>query len=389
MLWPLIPVGLLLLAQLVGWVTMGPSFHTSWVLWSTLLTLALIVLRLGLIRYGTRLVGSSAMNVGFGVHSLLLLAATAINPFFAIYSFVGYFDAPRWFRGRWIVTVTVVTGLLCAFGQAGGLAGVGDEPWILLPLIAVNLVASQAVLRLDRVREVEVRKREQVAEELAAAHRGNLRLHQRLLDQAKETGVSQERARLSREIHDTVAQGLVAVIRQLEAIPETDLGGNARKRVERAETSAHSCLDEARRAVAALAPRQLQSKELADAVKDELEVWSERTGLRTELAVDGEPGPPGEHDHVVLRVVQESLSNAAKHAGDCQVTVSLSWTPQMIMVDVCDDGVGFNHEQVERTSDGRQHGLAGMATRVAEVEGRWSVESRPGEGCTVSAVVPR
>ncbi|MFI6575039.1 sensor histidine kinase [Nocardiopsis sp. NPDC050513] len=386
--WPLAPIGLLLLSQAVAWLPPGLLPH-EWLLWSALLTLPLVMVRLALLRYGQSPISEPVLKTGFVLHTVLLLLATALNPYLAIYAFVGYFDARRWFDGGWTIAVMVATSLLSAFGQAGGLAGLWNGPWVVLVLTLVNLAISQTILRLEQAREKEMRRRERVAEELAAAHRGNLRLHQQLLDQARETGVSLERARLSREIHDTVAQGLVAVIRQLQAIPDTELGGVARQRLELAEASAHTCLDEARRAVVALAPRQLRSQGLCDAVREELELWSARTGLRSELVVDGSPGPAAEHDHVVLRVVQESLSNVARHAGDCQVTVSLSWLPEMVMVDVYDDGVGFDHDRLVKAPDGQRHGLAGMAARVAEVAGQWSVESRSGEGCTVSAVVPR
>jgi len=251
----------------------------------------------------------------------------------------------------------------------------------------VNVVIATFMARLEHKREDAIRERERAAHELREAHDRNLALQDQLVDQARERGVVQERARLSREIHDTVAQGLVGVIRQLEAIPADQLEPTVRQRVAVAEDAARASLEEARRAVAALAPRQLQQQGLADAVRGELAVWSERTGQRAELSLDGEVDVAGgavgdesgdrtgEHGAVVLRVVQESLSNAARHAGPCTVTVSLSGSPEMIMVDVHDDGVGFTPGSDRMAGPVNGHGLAGMAARVDEVAGTVTVRA--------------
>src|SRR5699024_10157250 len=84
--------------------------------------------RLVLVRFDEGWVDRPATKVGFVLHSLLVLALTVANPFSAIYSIVGYLDGGRWFRGRWATGVVVVTAVLCAFGQAGGLYGLRDIP---------------------------------------------------------------------------------------------------------------------------------------------------------------------------------------------------------------------------------------------------------------------
>src|SRR5699024_2760445 len=129
----------------------------------------------------------------------------------------------------------VVTAVLCAFGQAGGLYGVGAMPGVLVALIVVNIVIATFMAQLEQRRELAIREREEAARELQEAHGRNLALQDQLVEQARERGVVQERARLSREIHDTVAQGLVGVIRQLEAIPGDRLEPPVRRRVAIAE----------------------------------------------------------------------------------------------------------------------------------------------------------
>lgn len=386
---PLAPVGLLLLSQAAGWLSVTRLLPLESMLASIPLTLVLLVARLAMIRLGDTWVDRTATKVGFVVHSLLVVALTVANPFTAIYSFVGYLDSGTWFRGRWMIGTVVVTAVLCAFGQAGGWYGLSAMPGVLVALIVVNVVIATFMTRLEQGRETAIEEREVAARKLQEAHDRNLVLQDQLIDQARERGVVQERARLSREIHDTVAQGLVGVIRQLEAIPGDRLEPQVRHRVVVAEDAARASLEEARRAVAALAPRQLQQQGLADAVRGELAVWTERTGQQAELSLDGEVDEAGDHGAVVLRVVQESLSNAARHAGPCTVTVSLSGSPEVIMVDVHDDGVGFTPGNGQPAGPVNGHGLAGMAARVTEVSGTVTVESAPGEGCTVSAVVPR
>lgn len=139
-------------------------------------------------------------------------------------------------------------------------------PALFVVLAAVNVGLAMIMMRVTVSREREVEARERAVEELAEAHRENLALQDELLRQARQAGIADERARLSRELHDTVAQGLVGVIRQLENLPD-DLDPAIQQRVERADQAARSCLVDARRAVRALGPQQLQAGDLADAVR--------------------------------------------------------------------------------------------------------------------------
>lgn len=234
------------------------------------------------------------------------------------------------------------------------------------------------ILTDDRERQVQAR--EQAAADLAAVNAENVALHEQLLARAQERGVAEERARLSREIHDTVAQGLVGVITQLESVPD-DLPPPVGQRIDRAEMAAKDCLTEARRAVRALAPRQLRDGMLTDAVRDLAAAGA--PDLEIELVTSGAAAGT-DHDAVALRVVQESVSNARRHSRSYRVTITLSWLPDALLVDVCDDGIGFDPDRVTAG-----HGLSGMAVRVRRAGGRLAVESVPGHGTTVSAVLPR
>jgi signal transduction histidine kinase len=316
------------------------------------------------------------------LHGLTLLVGVILNRFLCVYAFLGFLDVERFLPRRLVVGGIAGTALLCAFGQAGAVAGVTGSPLVFMALLLVNLGLAGAMTWFARLREEHAEERERAAAELAEAHRENLVLHEQLLEQARAAGVAQERARLSREIHDTVAQGLVGVIRQLEALP-AELGQGARPGIERAEHAARDCLSEARRAVRALAPRQLDEDDLAGALQGLVEGWSAAQGTPAELVVVGTP-TAGEGDDAVLRIAQESLANVARHARASSVTVTLSALPDSLLLDIADDGIGFD---LGTAVPGR--GLAGMRERLAEIGGRLVVESEPGRGTTIAVEVPR
>lgn len=385
----LAPVLLLAVSALLGQLLTPALLLPERMAMSYAPTVLLLALRLLAELLHTRLrVGSAPMIAGYVVHALVLLAGVALNPFLCIYAFFGYVDADRLLGIRLAGPAVVITGLTCAFGQAGGLPGVSATPALFAVLGAVNVGLALIMMRVTVSREREVDARERAVEELARAHQQNLVLQDELLHQAHQTGIADERARLSRELHDTVAQGLVGVIRQLENLPD-DLDPAVRLRVERADQAARSCLVDARRAVRALGPQQLQDGDLTDAVRAVVGSFSLSSDIATQVRVDGSPAVDGtdrtEGDEVVLRVVQEALSNVARHSRATAVTVTVSWLPDELIVDVRDDGVGFCPETVRR---GR--GLDGMAERLAAAGGRLEIESRPdGGGTTVVAGLPR
>lgn len=377
------PLPLLAVSTALGWLLTPELLIRDRMLLSLWPTAGLAAIRVAVeVAYDRLRVGSAPVLVGWAVHAVTLIAAVALNPFVCIYAFFGFVDADRFLAGRLGGPAVVITGLTCGFGQAGGLPGVTATPALFVALSAVNVTLASMMRRFSLSREQEVAARERAVAELALAHEENLALQQELIGRARDTGVVEERARLSRELHDTVAQGLVGVIRQLENLPG-DLDERARERVERAEQAARDCLTETRRAVRALGPQQLQEASLVDAIRAVVENWSLANEIAAEVRIDGLP-TPGAADDVVLRVVQEALANVSRHAGAGAVTVTLSWLADELIVDVRDDGAGFDPDAVVR---GR--GLDGMAERLAAAAGRLVVESAAGEGTTVVAVVPR
>jgi signal transduction histidine kinase len=181
-----------------------------------------------------------------------------------------------------------------------------------------------------------------------------------------------ERQRLAHELHDTLAQGLAGVVLQLEAA-EQYLDGKAAHLVTRARETAGACLVDTRRAVAALRPEPLAAATLVDALRRLCDRCVVRGTVRA-------CHPPVEV--VALRVVQEALANAAKHAEADEVTVTVEYLTGELRLVVRDDGRGFDPASV-----GGGFGLATMRERVASVGGTLSVTSAPGAGTTVTATL--
>lgn len=210
----------------------------------------------------------------------------------------------------------------------------------------------------------------------------------RLFDRSARLGAVEERNRLAREIHDTLAQGLTAAglqIESAEALLETDADPErVSDALSRALDLTRSNLEEARRSVLDLRAAPLEGRSLPDALRFLVDRWEEETGVATRFqAVNaGRPLPP-RAEVALYRVCQEALNNVARHAAAGRVTVGLVSTPDAVRLSVEDDGRGFDPD-----SPTDRHGLVGMGERVEMLGGGLEVWSRPGEGTSVKATVP-
>jgi signal transduction histidine kinase len=222
-------------------------------------------------------------------------------------------------------------------------------------------------------------ERAQLIGELEASREENTRL-------SREAGVAAERARIAAEIHDTLAQGFTSLVTLVQAA-ESELDGDpdkARRHLQLAARTARENLGEARALVAGLMPSALGTGSLDDAIRRQLERLAEETPIRATYRADGEStGLPTVTEVVLLRAVQESLTNVRKHAGASQVRISLRVNGSVANLRVDDDGAGFDPALA---SDG--FGLRGMRTRAEQVGGSLSVHSGV-SGTTVELEVPR
>jgi len=205
----------------------------------------------------------------------------------------------------------------------------------------------------------------------------------------RDRGVHEERERLSREIHDTLAQGFTSVVALSRAAESALARGDvaaARERLSLIERTASDNLDEARLIVAELTPGHLQSRTLGEALHRLGAAVSSENGLRADVRVEGEPVPlGGSAEVVILRTAQEALSNVRRHAAAGHVDLTLAYVdPERVVLEVRDDGRGFD-PQVTRAG----FGLDGLHARAAQVGGAVHLRSGPGAGTTLRLEVPR
>jgi signal transduction histidine kinase len=318
----------------------------------------------------------------------LTALAIAMSPLGGIIAWSQYMICGTFFTGPLLWTAIAGSSVLMTAVQVGGFPAIPRSWTLSAGLFAFDVAIGLVSIGMANRREEAVLRRNAVTRRLLAEQQRNAELQQQLLDQARTVGVRTERARLARDLHDTVAQGLVAVVTQLEAIDDTTLADDtARRRVDNAKALARQSLDEARRAVDALRPPALDDATLAEAIEATLDGWREVNRIATDLTVSGTPRSTAA-DPALLRVVQEALSNAARHSRACRVAVSLDYLEDEVLLDVHDDGAGFRPDPGRRPSATGGHGLSSMAERLRLAGGTLAVESEPGAGCVVSAAVP-
>ncbi len=210
----------------------------------------------------------------------------------------------------------------------------------------------------------------------------------RLAAAERDRGVHEERERISREIHDTLAQGFTSVVTLARAADSALARGDAetvRERLALIERTASDNLAEARLIVAELTPGHLQSRTLVQALERLGTSLSSENGLRADVQVSGDPAPlGGVAEVVILRTAQEALSNVRRHAAAARVDLALDYDPGRVVLTVRDDGRGFDTD-----ADAGGFGLDGLRARAAQVGGEVSLVSAPGVGTTLRLEVPR
>jgi len=226
-------------------------------------------------------------------------------------------------------------------------------------------------------------------EELQGALAENAGLHAQLLAQAREAGRLDERGRVAREIHDTLAQGLTGIITQLEAAQQA---GDRFPEVGQACALARESLNEARRSVQALRPAPLEEARLPEAIAKMARRWSKTSSVAVTFTSTGESKPLlAELEVTLFRAAQEALTNVAKHARASRVGLTVSYMDDVVLLDVRDDGIGFDLALVDGQSvpdGGHQFGLQAMSQRLRQVGGDLEIESVPGSGTAINARVP-
>jgi len=213
---------------------------------------------------------------------------------------------------------------------------------------------------------------------------------QELAEAEREAGRLAERGRLAREIHDTLAQGLISIVLLLEATEDAlpPASATARRHLEQALRTARENLGEARRLVWELRPESLATASLGEALQRQVQRLGEETGIAASATVTGRPRQlPADTEVALLRIAQEALANVRKHSGASRVALTLSYMEDETVLDVRDDGVGFDPREC-RARAGGGYGLRVMNERVHELGGQLTVETSPGKGTTVAVSLP-
>ncbi|HZW02429.1 MAG TPA: sensor histidine kinase [Anaerolineaceae bacterium] len=252
---------------------------------------------------------------------------------------------------------------------------VGTIPTTVFVVVYVRLYTQQAEAR-NRVQNL--------LGELETAHRQLAEYTTRIEDLT----LANERQRMARELHDTLAQGLAGLILQLEAVDSHLSSGRSERAqaiVNQAMDRARETLKDARRVIDDLRSGDADMPDLAEPVRHEVERFCAASGIECELAMNLPAGiPEGVREHV-LRAVREGLTNIARHAQARRVQVRLSQQDGRLVVEIIDDGLGFDPALVGQPG---HYGLVGMRERARLAGGLLEITSQPQQGTRLRMTIP-
>lgn len=341
-------------------------------------------------RSGTRSQGSGdrAALIWLALLTLLWIGTTVLAPDAAFLVFPLFFLVlhllPDWWGpvGVFALALIAIAALAAHRGlSVGGVTG---------PLVGAGVAVAIGVGVRTLVREVHAR--EQLVDRLLAAQA-------QLAETERAAGVETERTRMAAELHDTVAQSLSSIQlllsaaeRRLDDDSRTEDAAHpddapGRREIALAKESAGAALAETRAFIRALSSPALAAATLPDALARIVAEADTAAEAAVAFRSQGTARSlPRSVDTTILRVVQGALGNAVAHAHAQTVTVTLTYETGRAMVDIADDGRGFDPGAVRPSAESDSFGLDVMRGRVAAVGGSLRVDSRPGEGTRVTAV---
>jgi len=304
-----------------------------------------------------------------------------LSPAFYIALFGLFIMVFRHLPIRYAVIAAVLLMIATIFEQiddtSGSFSLTDPVIWLFFFMVLVSVILGfwiTSIINQSTQRRQLIEQLEAAQAELAAAER--------------REGILEERQRLAREIHDTLAQGFTSIVMHLEAA-EGALSdpGTAQKHIDRARSTARSSLEQARRVVRDLKPDSLEKHSLPEAVERAALHWGEEAGIPVTVNTTGDPLPLHPNIEVtLLRATQEALHNIRKHAQATAVQLTLSYMGDVVTLDVQDDGAGLDGAEPSPLSGG--YGLQAMRERVEACDGTLTLESDSGEGTTVVVTIP-
>lgn len=258
----------------------------------------------------------------------------------------------------------------------------GGRSWMAAPLIAKSRVIGMLSLVHSQPGYYEAGALdllEVVADGVAIAIE-NARLYR----QAQETAVMSERARLARELHDSLAQPIYSMSLYVDATRLALSSGKtdvADENVEQIGALLREAMSDMRLLTFELRPSTLEEEGLVGALQDRLEAVEQRSGLQTALEVEGKGRLPLSVEADVYRIAQEALNNVVKHAQAAHVSVQVRFSEGQFSMVIEDDGKGFDLESAERSGG---MGLRSMRERARQIAAELTFKTEPGKGTTVS-----
>ncbi|MFI0778467.1 GAF domain-containing sensor histidine kinase [Streptomyces sp. NPDC021212] len=223
---------------------------------------------------------------------------------------------------------------------------------------------------------------------ILAQHAAIALTNARLYERSRELTIAGERARLAHELHDAVSQKLFSLrltAQAAAALVDRD-PARAKEELHQVAALAAEAADELRSAVVELRPAALDEDGLVATLRTQVQVLDRAHTARVTFEALGVRALPAAQEEALLRVAQEALHNALRHADARQVDVTLSRHHQGAVLRVSDDGVGFDPLAVRRA--GRHLGLVSMRDRASGVGGGLTVHSAPGKGTVIEMEVP-
>ncbi|WP_292688062.1 sensor histidine kinase [Microbacterium sp. SCN 70-27] len=290
---------------------------------------------------------------------------------------------------RWAIPFSVIILIVVI---AAPLLHAGSTTYanVIGPLVGGVFAFGIARGYLELVRDGRERKR--LIASLVTAQEETAQLQDELARTQRESGAGIERVRVSRDIHDTVAQALssIGILARSAQTTSPDQVGITLGQIDQL---ARDGLVDARRIVNAMTPAELEGSALGDALRRMLSRLQNETGIRTDLHIDdGLPAVSMGAEVALLRTAQSALANIRAHADATRVVVTLADAGDSIRLDIVDDGAGFDatgwNARSSARSDGSGYGLRAMRSRLRELGGDLDVESAPGDGAALSASLP-
>ena len=313
--------------------------------------------------------------------STLLVSAEFIWVAFLLWLLAGHLFSMR--------IAVVFTALTYIATIVAPLAHYGSVP---TPSIIGSLIGAVFALGLSRgyielLREG--RRREELLRSLELAHQNLLDLQDELALTQRHAGEIQERTRVSRDIHDTIAQEISSIRLIAHAEVDRTTDEHASQVLRQVEDLAAKSSRDVRRIIAALAPAELEDGALTAAIRRLLTRLEEDTSIRGRVEVDETlPSLPAEVEVALLRTAQSALANVREHSQASRVMVSLMDLEDSIRMDIVDDGVGMADPDARQRSSDSGFGLDFIGSRMRELGGELVIETTPGSGFAISATLP-